>query len=141
MVTQKESTVPVISVAPQVPSVPMPPDLVEDKEWKDACKDILSDINSDRKEVSDAIENFSNLFLNEGDVSNSTKESLIALYKIKSDMADKKTKILELMTRSKLRDNAFPKYLVQNNKIENNGPSIRHIIESATKKGKKDEEK
>jgi hypothetical protein len=124
---------------PTIPSTP-PPDLVADDDWKNLCKEILNDINNDRKEVSEIIDHFNNMVLNEGDGNNATKEALVNLHKIKSDSADKKVKLLDIMSRVKSKD-MFPKYLIQHNKVENNGPSMREIIESSRKKKTDDKEK
>jgi len=79
--------------------------------------------------------------MNDGDATSSTKEALVNLIKIKSDMSDKMSKVADLMTRIKLKErDTFPKYLAaqQNNTINigNNGNNSRRSLIEALNKAK-----
>ena len=58
----------------------------------------------DRKQVSDFIDTFADMVLNDGDATTSSKEALINLIKTKSDIQDKMLKAADLMTRLKLKN-------------------------------------
>ncbi len=55
--------------------------------------------------------------MNDGDATSASKEALVNLIKVKSETADKMTKVLDLATRIKLKKDHFPAYL--NAKQEN----------------------
>jgi hypothetical protein len=102
--------------------VPEQKNIVSDETMLKIYDEVLDNIREDRKEVSTVIDTFLNLVVNEGDATSSSKEALVQLLKIKTDLADKKSKIATLMTQVKLRD-PFPKYLAaqQNNTIKIGG--------------------
>ena len=80
--------------------------------------EILDNVRNDRNEINNLIETFSDMVINTGDATSSTKEALVNLIKIKLDTSDKMSKIADLMTRVR-GTNTFPKYLAtnQNNTI------------------------
>lgn len=102
--------------------------------------EILQNIREDREEVSGLLTTFSDMIMNEGETSNATKEAVVNLAKVKSDMADKMSKVADLMTRIKLKErDTFPKYLAQNNTIninkeKTNTRGFLQDIEKVTKK-------
>ncbi len=82
--------------------------------------DIMEDIKKSEIQIDDVLSNFINMVMNEGDASSSTKEALVNLLKAKTDLVDKKIKMVDLNMRAYLKEtNTFPKYLnaTQNNKI------------------------
>lgn len=114
------------------------PSIVSDDQLLDIYKEILDNIREDRKQVADFIDNFADMVINEGDSTSSSKESLVNLVKVKTEISDKMSKIADLMTRIKLKDrDTYPKYLnaSQNNTI-NISSSKRQLIEAINKKGK-----
>lgn len=117
--------------------------IVSDEQLVDVYNEVLDNIRQDRKQVEDFINNFADLVINEGDSTSASKEALVNLVKIKSDMSDKMSKVADLMTRIKLKDkDTFPRYLAanQNNTINiNSGNTKRQLLESLNKK--KEEEK
>ena len=78
--------------------------LITDEQYLDVINNILSEIKEDRKQVSDYIENFAEMVINEGDATTSSKEALVNLVKIKTDLQDKMLKAADLMTRLKLKN-------------------------------------
>jgi hypothetical protein len=77
--------------------------LVSDESLMGVYEEILDNLRSDRDQVSGLVDTFSNMVLNEGDASTSSKEALVNLVKTKIDAADRMAKIADLMTRVKLR--------------------------------------
>ncbi len=103
------------------------------------CEEVMSDIRLDGLQVDDVLKNFIDMVMNEGDSSGSTKEAVVNLIKTKSDLADKKIKVMELMMRAYLKEtNTFPKYLAatQNNKITIQGD--RRNLVSEIKKSREE---
>jgi len=78
--------------------------LITDEQYLDVINNILTEIKEDRKQVSDYIENFAEMVINEGDATTSSKEALVNLVKIKTDLQDKMLKAADLMTRLKLKN-------------------------------------
>jgi len=118
--------------------------IVSDEELVGIYSEIMGCIREDRQQVAGFIDTMAEMVINEGDATSSSKEALVNLVKIKSDMTDKMSKVADLMTRIKLKDkDTFPKYLAanQNNTINiNEGTSRRAIIEAVNKaKNKKDQ--
>ena len=115
--------------------------IVKDEELVEMYKDIIGYIKDDRSQIDTYIDNFANMVMNDGDATSSTKEALVNLIKIKSDMSDKMSKVADLMTRIKLKErDTFPKYLAaqQNNTINigNNGNNSRRSLIEALNKAK-----
>lgn len=78
--------------------------LITDEQYLEILSDILSDIKEDRKQVSDYIDNFANMVMNDGDATTSSKEALVNLVKVKTDLQDKMLKAADLMTRLKIKN-------------------------------------
>ena len=117
--------------------------IVSDDQIMGLYGEILDCIKEDRQQVSSFIDTMAEMVINDGDATSSSKEALVNLVKIKSDMTDKMSKVADLMTRVKLKEkDTFPKYLAanQNNTINiNEGGSRRSLIE-AINKAKKNKE-
>lgn len=78
--------------------------LITDEQYLDILSDIVSTIKEDRKQVSDYIDNFADMVMNDGDATTSSKEALVNLVKIKTDLQDKMLKAADLMTRLKIKN-------------------------------------
>ena len=63
----------------------------------------MDNLRSDREQVSELVDTFSNMVFNDGDSSTASKEALVNLLKTKLDASDKMTRIADLMTRIKLK--------------------------------------
>jgi hypothetical protein len=77
--------------------------IVSDEALLGVYGEIMDNLRSDREQVSDLVDTFSNMVLNDGDGSTSSKEALVNLVKTKMDASDKMTRIADLMTRIKLK--------------------------------------
>lgn len=84
--------------------------LISDTKLVKVYDECLDDIRKNTDEIDTVLSTFVNMVINEGDATTSSKEALVNLIKIKADQTDKKAKILDLMTRLKLKD-PFPKYM------------------------------
>lgn len=78
--------------------------LVEDEYLLNLYREILEDIRVDRIEVDGLLSNFTDMVFNGGDVSGASKEAVVNLTKIKTDILDKKTKIADLLTSLKIKE-------------------------------------
>ena len=118
-------------------------ELVTDDMLMGVYGEILEKTRKDRDEVDDILANFVDMVINEGDASNSSKEALVNLLKIKSDSVDKMTKIADLMTRIKLKEKNtmqdWQKAKSNNtiNIIDQSGASKRALIEAMGKSKRK----
>lgn len=93
--------------------------LITDQQYLGVLNEIMENIRDDRKQVSEYIDNVANMVINEGDATSSSKEALVNLVKVKTDLSDKMLKAADLMTRLKLKNtNTVPAHvsaLQQNN--------------------------
>lgn len=134
---------PTMNVTNELPAPEPTECFVKDETLVDLYDEILNNHREDRTKADELLTNFLEMVLNEGDATTATKEAIVALVKIKSDSADKMSKIADLMTRVKLKEkDTFPRYLSaqQNNKVViESGSSKRDLlkhISKMTKKGK-----
>lgn len=111
-------------------------DLIKSEKLVGYYDEVMKDIKDDREELNDYIKIFSEMVVNDGDATSSSKEALVNLLKLKSEAADKKTKVIDLLTRAFLKEkDTFPRYLAatQNNSIKitdsPKGRLIKSIIE------------
>lgn len=77
--------------------------IVSDEALLSVYGEIMDNLRDDRGQVSDLVDTFSNMVLNDGDTSTSSKEALVNLLKTKIEASDKMAKIADLMTRVKLK--------------------------------------
>lgn len=114
--------------------------MVPDELLMGLYSEVLDDIRKEREQIDGLIDNFVNMVINDGDSTTSSKEALVNLVKIKTDTSNSKTKVLDLMTRVKLKErDTFPRYLSanQNNKITiTESSSKRELIKALSKKKK-----
>lgn len=104
-------------------------------------EEILTNSRSDRSQTDEILADFINMVMNDGESSSASKEAIVNLMKIKSDISDKMTKVADLMTRIKLKErDTYPRYLAaqQNNKIVFDG-SKRNFLKKIEKMGKKND--
>jgi len=87
--------------------------------------EVMTNLRSDRDQISDLVDTFSNMVINDGDCSTSSKEALVNLIKTKIDTSDKMSKIADLMTRIKLKSpDTFKPYMNGNKKDNGNTINI-----------------
>lgn len=114
---------------------------VNDEALLGMYENILEKIDSDTKEISEVLNQFLEMVINGGDSTTSSKEALVKLIEMKSNQADKMTKVAELKTRIHLKErDTFPRYLAaqQHNTINiGENANRRHLLEALTKAQKK----
>ena len=90
--------------------------IISDEQLLRLYDEVLNDLREDRIETDNLLSQFTELVINDGDSSSSSKEALTNLMKIKTDISDKKSKIALMMTqlKSKEKDVLFPRYLAAN---------------------------
>lgn len=102
--------------------------------------EILELMRDDRKETDDILRNFANMVINEGDASTSSKEALVNLLKLRTDIAVNMTRMYDLMARIKMRDRSIPEVVAkQVNKFNIGGTgaaSKRKMLETLAKESK-----
>ena len=123
------------SIIPSVPVVLPSTEqnaVVSDEQLLELYGEILEDLRSDRKEVEAILSNFVEMVMNEGDSSSASKEALVNLAKLKSDIAIGKSRVADLMTSLKLKEKQISKI----NATQNNNITItdrRNLIETINK--------
>lgn len=135
-----EELIPNMSISIPTPELRDLSGLIEDDKLLGIYTEIIDFIREDRKQVSDFIDNMAEMVINEGDATSASKEALVNLVKVKSDMSDKMVKVADLMTRIKLKErDTFPKYLAasQNNTINIGESTNRRALLEAINKAKK----
>lgn len=117
--------------------------IIKDDTLVGLYNEILDNCREDRSKVDEVLSTFLEMVINDGDASSASKEAIVNLMKIKTDTADKMSKVADLMTRLKLKDkDTFPRYLAaqQNNKVVIEGSKrdlLKSINKLANKKGDK----
>jgi len=90
-------------VAAAAEEAPKDISIVSDDALLGVYGEIMDNLRSDREQVSELLDTFSNMVLNDGDSTTSSKEALVNLLKTKIEASDKMTRIADLMTRIKLK--------------------------------------
>lgn len=98
--------------------------IVSDKDLLGIYDEIIINLRQDRNQVEDLIQTFSNMVVNDGDSSSSSKEALVNLVKAKIDATDKMSKVADLMTRIKLKQPDTYQPWMNKNKKETNTINI-----------------
>lgn len=121
--------------------------LVSDESLLGIYDEITKQLREDRKEIDDLMYNFSNMVFNDGDSSSASKEAVVNLMKMKTETADKMSRIADLMTRLKMKEKDTmtswqkAQYNQTNNvNITTEPESKRKMIEAIEKKMKNKKE-
>lgn len=138
-----ESLMPTMNVS--VPETMRKPDLISDDQLTDIYDEILGMLRKEHEQVTDYIDNFAEMVINQGDSTTSSKEALVNLVKIRTDIPDKMVKIADLMTRLKMKDpNTYKPYLTANqtnNVVIGDTTGERRALLEHIKKAKKKDKK
>ena len=139
MANEKQLALPSINV--NVPTEAKETELVKPEQIVSFYNEIMNDIRTDRQEIDEVLKHFEDMVINSGDAQTSTKEALVNLMKLKSDTADKKTKVVDLLLRAYHKTDNFPRYLAahQENTINIDGAKrkmLKTIINEAEKDAK-----
>lgn len=115
-------------------------EIVTDDTMINLYGEILDMCRDDRKEIDELLNNFVNMVINEGDASTSSKEALVSLMKMRSDIANNMTRVFDLLARIKMRDKSIPEVVAkQVNKfsIGSGNANKRKMLETLAKEAKK----
>jgi len=93
----------IVSPNEMVPAKSNSMELIGDADLLGVYDEIMGKLRNNGEQVSELVDTFSEMVINEGDSTTSSKESLVNLVKQKTDIVDKMTKVAELMTRVKLK--------------------------------------
>ncbi len=130
---------PTMNVAMPKPETKEEECIVSDEKILGVYDEILNFCREDRKAIDEVLDNMINIVTNDGDATSSTKEAMVNLIKIKSDCADKMSKVADLMTRIKLRDRDTYKAYMNNH--QHNKVTIEASNKDLLKKVLKDNKK
>lgn len=104
--------------------------IVKDEVLLGLYDEIVVNCRTDRAKVDQIQANFEDMVINDGDASSASKEALVNLMKIKTDINDKMSKVADLMTRIKLKEkDTFKPYLAVNNPAMDNKRAILKALE------------
>lgn len=128
------------NLIPQMPiNVPTGTSPVSDQDLLSLYNEILDDLRSDRNQVDELLSSFVEMVINEGDGSSASKEALVNLAKLKSDIASSKGKVADMMTSLRLKDRQIGK--IQANQTNNiTITDRRNLIEAINKIKKKEDQ-
>jgi hypothetical protein len=132
-----ESLLPAINLNLQQPLTPeREENLISDQVLIGVYSEIMDNLRKERVEIDGLIQNFADMVINNGDSTSASKEALVNLIKIKSDTADKMSKVADLMTRVKLKSHdTFPRYLAlqQTNNLGASAEEKKEILKLVNK--------
>lgn len=138
-----DQLLPTMTVSKELVEPPEKECIVSDEKIVGLYDEILKDCREDCSKADEVLANFLDMVMNEGDASSASKEAIVNILKIKSDIADKKAKVADLWTRLKLKErDTYPRYLAaqQNNKvvIESSKREMIKSINKLTQRNKND---
>ena len=113
--------------------------LFEDEEMLKLVGETLSNMRNDRKQLDTLISNFVEMVFNEGDSTTASKEALVALMIAKTNMSDKQMKIVDTISKFKLKEMASaPKSVTANQENHYHfGGTRRSFLEQINKRMRK----
>lgn len=118
-------------------------ELVNSEKMLGLLNEVMDDIREEKKSIEEITSIFQEMVINGGDSSNSSKEALVNLIRLRAECADRKTKIVDLAMRAFLKQNdTFPKYLtaVQNNEFKS-APNRRQLIKAMEEEKQTDDKR
>lgn len=134
----EQSRLPQINVFAGTPAEQTKNEVVKAEQIINFTNEIMDDIRDDRTEVSEILKNFIEMVINEGDATQGSKEALVNLLKIKSEIADKKTRVLDLSLRAFMRDRSIPGIAAhQHNEYKIIGSSKKNLLKALEEEEKK----
>lgn len=125
--------------------------IVKPEHMVNLVENISKDLEEEKKEVSEAYNNFAEMVFNSGDATSASKEALVNLLKLRTDLVDKKTRLAEMMLKVMLKDQIKNVTAHQHNDIHINKKDILkelnqrdkelNNLEKTQLENKKDEQK
>ena len=96
---EKKETVPQVALNINIPNAENNVALIEPEQIVNLVQTVMTDIDKEKIEIQEAYVNFAEMVFNAGDATSASKEALVNLLKLKSDLVDKKTRMLEMMMK------------------------------------------
>jgi len=127
-------------VIPTMPMAPAPMQsdkecIVEDATLLGLYDEIIVNCRHDREKVDEIQVKFEDMVINDGDASSASKEALVNLMKIKTDINDKMAKVADLMTRIHLKEkDTFKPYLAVPGKTQDKKKAILSALQEKRRK-------
>lgn len=91
--------IPQVAMNINVPPTQADTQLIATEQVVELVKTVMGDIDVEKNEIQEAYVNFAEMVFNAGDATGASKEALVNLLKLKSDLIDKKTRMLEMMMK------------------------------------------
>ena len=101
------------------------------------CNKILDKIDKDEVQLTEFVDNFSEMVINQGDSTTSSKEALVNFVKMRLDQTDKYAKVLDMMTRVVMKDRGAGAPQVSASQTNNMIIDRRRILASVKQEKKK----
>lgn len=134
-----------VATVPQVPQVALninlPPgetniQLVQPEQIVSLVQTVMENIEGEKNEIQEAYVNFADMVFNSGDATSASKEALVNLLKLKSDLIDKKARMLEMMM--KVYKTEGPKTVTAHQHNDIHVHDKRKLFDDLDKEDKKD---
>jgi|SRR5581483_2081030 len=102
---EKEKNAPVaVNINGPVPVEQQKNELVQAEQIVSLYQSILGELETEKEEINDVFNDFCELVFNGGDSTSSSKEAVVNLLTLRSNLIDKKTKIFELFLKTYQKD-------------------------------------
>ena len=100
----EEITIPQVALNINLPATEPKNELVKSEELVGMCHQIEVDIEKEKNEITETFNNFAEMVFNAGDATSASKEALVNLLKLRSDLVDKKARLAEMMLKIFMKD-------------------------------------
>ena len=129
MDSPQENTMPQVAMNINIPANDPKSELIKAEQIVGMCQQIAADIESEKNEITDTFNNFAEMVFNAGDATSASKEALVNLLKLRSDMVDKKARLAEMMLKVFMKDGVKNVTAHQHNDIHitDKGKLIREL--------------
>ena len=101
---QDNANLPQVALNINIPPNDAKNELIKAEQIVGMCQQIASDIEDEKTEVTETLNNFAEMVFNAGDATSASKEALVNLLKLRSDLVDKKARLAEMMLKVFMKD-------------------------------------
>jgi len=133
---KEEVSIPQVALNISIPTAENSPALVNPEQIVGLVQTVMTDIDAEKIEIQEAYTNFAEMVFNAGDATSASKEALVNLLKLKSDLVDKKTRMLEMMM--KVYKTEGPKNVTVRQDNDFHVHDKRRLFDELDKEAKKD---
>jgi hypothetical protein len=127
--SQDNNSLPQVAMNINVPAADPKSELIKAEQIVGMCQQIAADIEAEKSEVTETLNNFAEMVFNAGDATSASKEALVNLFKLRSDLIDKKARLGEMMMKVFMKDGIKSVTAHQHNDIHitDKGKLIREL--------------